>query len=248
MAQAATGTRARIGLIIPSANRLTEPQFQRYAPAGVQPHVTRLRITGAHHAPLPELLPRILAAAAALADAHCDVVVFHCTGSAMGDGRAAERWVVDAIQDATGRRATTTASALLAAFEALGARRLVLLSPYNQATNDHEIAFLAEAGIEVLRDRAMDLSAAEGYDAAPPSYWRDLALAEADSRADACFLSCTNIQAMEAIEELETRLDRPVVTSNQATLWYALRLCGLADALPGLGRLTRLDLPAGVPA
>ena len=37
---------ARIGLIIPSSNRLTEPQFNRYAPSGVDTHVTRLRMTG----------------------------------------------------------------------------------------------------------------------------------------------------------------------------------------------------------
>ena len=55
--------RARVGLIIPSSNRLSEPQFQRYAPSGVQLHVTRLRMTGPHKAPLDELLPRIADAA-----------------------------------------------------------------------------------------------------------------------------------------------------------------------------------------
>src|SRR5262245_8516690 len=110
--------RARIGLIIPSSNRLTEPQFHRYAPAGVEPHVTRLRMTGEHHAPLPELLPRIAEAAGTLADAKCDVIVFHCTGSSMEAGLAAEREVIATIEHATGRRATTTASAILAAFGA----------------------------------------------------------------------------------------------------------------------------------
>ena len=41
-----------IGLIIPSSNRLTEPQFHRYAPPGVGIHVTRLRMTGKWHKPL----------------------------------------------------------------------------------------------------------------------------------------------------------------------------------------------------
>ena len=39
-------TRARIGLIIPSSNRMTEPQFHRYAPAGVSVHVARVQMTG----------------------------------------------------------------------------------------------------------------------------------------------------------------------------------------------------------
>ena len=35
---------ARIGLIIPSADQLTETQFHRYCPDGVTIHVTRLRL------------------------------------------------------------------------------------------------------------------------------------------------------------------------------------------------------------
>jgi len=241
VAAAAVPIRARIGLIIPSGNRLTEPQFTDHAPSGVQIHVTRLRITGAYHRPLPEQLPRIVEAAQMLADAKCDVIVFHCTGSAMADGRAAEQRVVEAIQQATGRAATTTASALLEAFEALGVRRLVLVSPYDQATNDHETAFLVEAGIEVLHDRAMNLSSSEGYDTAPPDYWCQVTREAADPRADAFFLSCTNIQSMAVIEELERELGRPVVTSNQATLWSCLQTLELPDDLPGLGQLARLQ-------
>ena len=37
-------TQARIGLIIPSGNRLTEPQFNRYAPAGLTVHIARARV------------------------------------------------------------------------------------------------------------------------------------------------------------------------------------------------------------
>jgi maleate cis-trans isomerase len=46
-----------IGLIIPSANRLTEPQFNRYLPAGVSAYVTRLRMAGKFRKPLAELKP-----------------------------------------------------------------------------------------------------------------------------------------------------------------------------------------------
>ncbi len=134
--------RARVGLIIPSSNRLTEPQFHRYAPSGVQYHVTRLRMTGPHHVPLPDLVPRIVEAAQMLGDAKCDLVVFHCTSSSMQAGLAAEQQVVEAIQRATGRPAITTASAAVEAFRALEARRLALVTPY-----PHEVTvYLASDG------------------------------------------------------------------------------------------------------
>jgi maleate isomerase len=50
------------------------------------------------------------------------------------------------------------------------------------------------------------------------------------------FVSCTNYRTFEVIERLEADLGKPVVTSNQATLWDALRTLGVDDDLP-LGRL-----------
>src|SRR5437773_7429254 len=59
-------TEARIGLIIPSSNRLTEPQFHAYAPPGVGIHVTRLRMTGKWRKPFSELKGPLAEAAAAI--------------------------------------------------------------------------------------------------------------------------------------------------------------------------------------
>src|SRR6266581_7767159 len=114
--------RARIGLIIPSSNRLTEPHFNHYAPEGVQTNVTRLRMTGPHRVPVLDLLPKIAEAAQMLGDAQCDVIVFHCTASSTEAGRDAEARVIETIRGATGARATTTGSALLEALGALRAR------------------------------------------------------------------------------------------------------------------------------
>lgn len=248
MARDVPPVRARLGLIIPSSNRLSEPQFHHYAPAGVVPHFARLRMTGPYHVPLLDLLPRIAEVAQTLGDARCDLIVFHCTGSSMEAGLEAERMVIDTIRQATGRRATTVASAVLESFRALGARRLVLVTPYNRETNDHEIEFLSQAGLEVLRDRAMDLPGSDGYVSCQPSTWLQVVQEEADPRADAYFLSCTNTHSIEVVQELEAILGRPVVTSNSATLWYCLRSLGLPDIVPGLGQLFQRRLPATIPA
>ncbi|HKB49569.1 MAG TPA: hypothetical protein VKC57_17805, partial [Ktedonobacterales bacterium] len=140
---------ARIGLIIPSSNRLTEPQMRRYAPPGVEVHVTRLRMTGSNHVPLEQLLPRIVEATLALADARCDVIVFHCTASSMEAGLAGERRVLEVMRDVTPGQVTTTASATLAAMQALDVTRVVLISPYVATTHQHEVDFLGGAGLSV---------------------------------------------------------------------------------------------------
>lgn len=237
MSYAPLDIRARIGLIVPSSNQMAEPHFNRYAPDSVVTHLTRLRMTGTHRMPLAELAPQIAAAAAMLHDAGCDPIVFHCTANSMGEGVAAEQTIVGTIEDATGARATTTASATMAALTALGARRIVLVSPYVRATHEHEIEFLTEAGIEIVGERNLGLEGAESYVATPASVWLDTLRALQTEQADAYFVSCANIRAIEMLDEMEATVGRPVLTSNQVVLWHALRLAGIDEAVPGVGRL-----------
>jgi maleate cis-trans isomerase len=233
--------RARIGLIVPSVNTLTEPQFSRYAPRGVEIHVSRTRI---HlDKSLADQTPEILNAAELLADCNSDLIVYHCTGMSMGSGRAAEQQLVNEIGSITNRPSASTATAIVAAFQVLGIGKMVLVSPYPQSFNDLERKFLAESNIEVLADVALDLPIPEGMCGATPDVWVETTVAMARPDADAYFLSCTNIQSIDAIGELEVRLGKPVVTSNQAALWYSLRRCGIRDNVTALGGLFQLDLP-----
>lgn len=241
--------RTRIGLIIPSSNRLTEPQMRRYAPSDVEVHVTRLRMTGASHVPLRELLPRIAEATAALADARCDVIVFHCTASAMEDGVAGTKLVEETMRAAAPQAAVaTTASAALAALQALGAKRVLLLSPYAAETHDDEAAFLREAGFLTEGSCCLGLAGSDAYIAVTPDEWFRLAIAqhEVHRSAEVVFLSCTNTHTPQVIGPLESATDCPVLTSNQAVLWYALRLSRRLDSIASLGRLFDRGLDSGL--
>lgn len=240
--------RARIGFIIPSSNRMVEPQMQRLMPHGVVAHFTRIGMTGRHKAPLAELLPRILDAAALLADSKCDVTVLQCTGTSMSGGVDEERRIIREIEKATGRPAISAASSLTAAFAALGARRLVFISETKQADHERKLAYLHEAGYDILADKAVGLAGTDEYCIMPPQLWIDTALALRRDAADAYFISCANISAIDAIATLELELGRPVVTSNQAALWRSLRAAGIADRLAGLGQLLTLPTLHGAAA
>jgi len=64
--------------------------------------------------------------------------------------------------------------------------------------------------------------------------------------ADALLGSCTAWRALEAVGELERRTGKPVVTSNQASVWAAFRALGLRPKITGFGRL--LESLAATPA
>lgn len=227
----------RIGLIIPSSNRLTEPQFQKYAPPDIGVHVTRLRMTRQWHKPLKELKEDIGEAAAALADTKPGVIVFHCTASSMEDGLAGEAAVLDVIRGASGCAAITTGQAITEVLRDLGVKKVVLISPYVEETNQHEVRYLREAGFEVLHDFGLGLSGGDEFINITPQRWREIVLENARSEADGYLLSCTNTTMIEVIDDLERRLGKPVVTSNQATLWACLAKLGALKPIPGLGRL-----------
>jgi maleate isomerase len=224
-------------MIIPSSNRMVEQEMTRYLPPGVCLHVARLRMTGPHHALLDQLLRRIEDATHTLVDARCDIVAFHCTATSMQEGRDGEERVLAALARAGAPRATTTATAIRRAFDALGARRIVLVTPYSAQTTAEEAAFLRAAGYEVLHAVGHALAGSDAYCATPAEFWRERVIEAARREADAYLISCANIAAFGIIAELERRLERPVVTSNQAVLWEALVRLDGCDSGAGPGRL-----------
>jgi maleate cis-trans isomerase len=227
---------ASIGLIIPSSNRLTEPQFNSYAPTGIGVHVTRLRMTGKFRQPLSELKRPLTEAAEAISDVKPGVIVFHCTANSMESGLAHERALVEIIEQASGCPTITTAQAITQAFDQSGIRKLVLVSPYVHSTNQLEVNYLTETGYKVLHEVGLGLET-HAYASVTPQEWKAVVKENSRPDADGYFLSCTNTRMIEAISDLEADLGKPVINSNQATLWACLKILGIKHSDQRLGRL-----------
>ncbi len=213
--------RARIGLIIPSVNRMTEPQFNHYAPEGLGILVARGRVAGQYSRSVAELSDEIARAAGTLADAGPDLIIFHCTSTSMKEGAGGEARIIDLIRRTTGIEALSTSSLVKDALRALGLKKLVLLSPY--MSNADIIRYLAAAGIAVVKDVALRCKTAADFETVTPQRWLELALENDTPEADGVFLSCTNTTQIEAVAAIEQKLGKPVVNSNQAVLWGCLK-------------------------
>ncbi len=227
----------RIGLIIPASNRMVEGEMVRYMPPGFVAHVARLRMTGEHRVALDALLPDVRGVAATLTDARCEVVAFHCTANSTSEGLAGEAKLLAALRQSGAPQVTTTASAIRRALGALGARRIVLITPYSARVTDEEAEFLHKAGHEVIYARGFALDGSDAYCATPAQFWRDHAIEAARADADAYLISCANISVFPVIEDIEQELGRPVVTSNQAVIWDAMSLLEATDRRNCPGRL-----------
>jgi maleate isomerase len=239
-----TEPRARIGLIIPSVNRMTEPQFNHYAPDGLGIYVARGRVAGQPGKTVAELTDEIVHAAGTLADAGPDLIVFHCTHTSMKEGADGEARIIDLIRKTTGIEALSTSSLVNDALRAVGVTKLVVLSPY--MSNANIISYLTAAGFAVVKDVALKCSTAADFEAVTPQRWLELARENDTPEADGIFLSCTNTTQIEAVVAIEQALGKPVVNSNQAVLWGCLKRLkgqlGGVPEMPELGRLmTHLD-------
>ena len=234
---------SRIGLLVPSSNTTVEPEFYRALPPGVTLHVARLFLTQIAPEAILSLVQDLETQSRGLASADVDVIVLGATAPSFLKGLGYDRELIARIEAATGKRATTTSTALIAALRHLGASRVVLGAAYDDRVNAIAQAFLEANGIEVLAAQGLGMvdNLAVGRLGSDSAY--ELARRIDRPDAEAIVLACTNWKTMDVIERLERELGKPVISTTQASLWAALKMIGRIEGVAGYGRLLR-DLTA----
>jgi maleate isomerase len=191
-------------------------------------------------ATLSALQDRLAVAAATLVpDDRLDVVAFGCTSGAMALGPENVRATLS--RDRPSLRVTDPVSASLRAFERLGCRRIAVLTPYVGEVNAMVGRFLSEHGLDLRATGYFPLIDDNARARVTAASFEDAAsrLTE-DTTIEGLFISCTALRTAGMIERLEQRIGRPVVSSNQALSWDALRLSGYTRPIAGGGQLLRL--------
>ena len=237
--------RARFGILVPFTNTNLEPDMALMCPAGVSMHFARLGGYDADEIPDEDQMAGLGTSdiddpLALLHGARPDVILYGCTSATLSIGPDFDRDLAARIAAHSGAQTVTAAGALVNALKSksLGIGQIGFASPYVPEINDRAVAFLASEGIEtVSRADVTETLDNEGQGALPPAAVADLARRADSSQAQAIVLSCTDMRSVEAIAEIEAELGKPVVTSNQAMMYQATRLTGIADPMPGYGQL-----------
>lgn len=234
----------RIGLVLLATDHATERDFSRM----VSPD--RVGVYGARIAyanpttpeNLCKMAPRLTdVAALILPDERLDVVVFSCTSGSVAIGDAAIASAIGAAKPGT--PVVTPVSAARDALHAIGARRISILTPYTLETSRPMAAHFEGLGFGVLNLDCLGLEDDRRMARIAKTSIIEAARSAVHDDADALFISCTALRAAEVAAEIEEAIGRPVVTSNQACVWRALRYCGIDDAIEGYGRLLTLPAP-----
>jgi maleate cis-trans isomerase len=231
----------RIGVLVPAGNPTVEPELYRMAPASITIHFARLdSIAGEPGGADMErrtlgYLESLPAATRALAAVKPDLVVLAHTAVSYLTGFAAEPALVERLAALSGTRALTTARAVVAALEHLHVRRVALATPYPESIGAAGHAYWTAAGFDVVGHSQLE-GVTNIYAETEERAYTLGRHADVPS-AQAILISGTGLPTIGMIERLERDLGKPVVTSQTATLWHALRTLGLKDPIPHYGQL-----------
>jgi maleate isomerase len=227
----------RIGVIVLQSDETIERDlrvmrgdadvFVSRVPSGQEVTAETLESMTGHIAASASLFPQTIS---------FDAVGYGCTsGTAQIGVNKIERLVKFGMQTKT---VSQPVSALVAACEHLGLKRIAFLSPYIESVSANLRQVLQDSGVETPtfgtfgeaeEFKVVRISGASVMEAAT-------ALVR-DSQVDGIFLSCTNLRTLDLITPLEAALDMPVLSSNLVLAWHLAQLSGNPKALSGPGRL-----------
>jgi len=233
--------RARLGFILMSTDLAAEADFFDMVPAGVAVHITRLKTDDYT---TNETLSRHIeymadAASRIQPDTKPDVVSYSCTSGSVVIG---EIPIMEEIRKgAPWAIPMTLVTGVVEALRELEAKKIVVGTPYLDEINTREAEFLYKKGFQILDIQGLNLETGIEFGTVTPSYWVKFAQEIDQPEADALFLSCGGIRALEVVDEIEQKIGKPVITSNQAQFWSCLRKAGIKDKLEGFGEIFQYE-------
>jgi len=196
---------------------------------------------------VPELLdlgsPARLAEGASLLARHePDAVVWACTsGSFVYGWDGAAEQVAGLSEAAGGKPASSTSFAFVHAAQTLGVRKVAVAASYPDDVAKLFVEFLGRGGVDVVSMSAADIDTAAEVGELPPEQVVTLAVDRDHPDADALLVPDTAMRTLGLVDDIETRIGKPVLTANQVTVWEGLRIAGVTRAYDGLGTLLRTE-------
>lgn len=235
----------RVGLVILATDHTSEVDFRRLVASDrVGVYVARVAYA---NPTTPENLramqPSLTQTAGLILPGEpLDALCYSCTSASVVIGDEAVEQAL--LAGKPGVPVVTPPGAAVKGLRAFGARRISMLTPYTVETTRPMAAYFAAKGFDLASVTCLGFDDDREMARIAPADLVDLAREAMADDADALFVSCTALRAASVAAEIEAAIGRPVVTSNQASAWMCLRLCGDETARPEYGRLMTLPLGA----
>ncbi|MBX2837795.1 MAG: aspartate/glutamate racemase family protein [Gammaproteobacteria bacterium] len=189
---------------------------------------------------LMTMAPRVTEAVSLIIpDGRLDAVAYSCTSGTVVIGYDS---IVDSVHAARPDiPVATPITAGVAGLAEFHAKKLAVLTPYTDNVNRSIANYIEKSGFNIVAFTSFMMADDNDMAKLSPETIFNAAVEADRTDADALFISCTAIRAVDAIERIEQKLGKPVISANQALFWQALRSTGYQRPVSGYGQLLRLD-------
>jgi len=164
-----------------------------------------------------------------------NTVAYGCTSGTIAIG---EDKVKEKIQLAKpGCQVTTPITSAIKAFNKMNVKKIAVFTPYPESVNKTISEYLIKKNINVMSFSTFNLDLDVDFARVDPKYLSEILTKLNISDADALFVSCTALPALEILDEVEKKINKPVFSSNQTLIWDTIRSAGYKSSVEGYGKL-----------
>ncbi len=174
-----------------------------------------------------------------LPDEDIDCIVYGCTSGTIAAGYESIKNKVKAAKP--NAKLTTPSSAVIKALKRLNVRKLAIFTPYSKMLNDEVLNYFNGEGFIISSNSYLDISADYDIGKVEQEFLYDVLSKIEMNDADALFISCTALPVLSIIDRLEKKIDKPVLSSNQALIWDSLQTIGENKDIKGFGKIFNIN-------
>ena len=166
-----------------------------------------------------------------------DTVAYGCTSGTIAAGIDK---IINKIQLAKPNcKVTTPITSAVNALKHLSLKKISIFTPYPQPINEKVINYFKNEGFDVQSFASFNLESDLDIGKIDPNYLLEVLTKMDTVNAEALFISCTALPALEIIQKLENKIKKIVLSSNQTLIWDSIRSVGYDSSIEGYGKLLR---------
>ena len=164
-----------------------------------------------------------------------DCVVYGCTSGTIAAGYDTIKSKIKKAKPEA--EVTTPSTSSIKALKKLNLTKIAIFTPYPKKLNDEVINYFKKEKFQITANSYFDIESDIDIGKVDPDYLYEVLLKMDLNGADALFISCTALPALSIIDKLEKKLNKIVLSSNQALIWDTLKKIGINDSINGFGKL-----------
>ena len=172
-----------------------------------------------------------------LPDEKLDTIAYGCTSGtiAIGEDNVKEK----VLLAKPNCYVTTPVTSAIKAFKEMSIKKIAVFTPYPDSVNKTIFEYFTKKNIEVLSFASLNLNLDSDIAKIDPQYLLETFVKLDTANADALFISCTALPVLKIIDEVEKKINKPVLSSNQTLIWDTIRSIGYKSSVKGYGKLLR---------